>query len=631
MSKLKQLKIKNINPVCSNFWGNGAVYHCYAEMPDDDNRQYTPDLAEVEADRAGAIRLKFARTFYGWYGYDKNKKAWTWETPECKALYRWLQRIKDRGIVVALNTGWCCPGDVNSTCWNGESPFTVPGDWSASVQNYADWVSETVHQLIEVRGFDNIKVFTLFTEPQYLSGEYSKSQIKAYGQNMSELQKNAWMECAERVDSALKRDKRRDKILLMGPNEGSVETSDMLRWVVEQKVNIDIYASHSYQFSKEFVLQPGMTQGPNGKVPLLYSPGGRIFQKVQLKKGKNYTLKVKIFWMIPDILHVSGTIVFGAFSTELGTINTGGEPTNRLSYGSTDLINPALAKPEVQEYSVNFNSESCTEAFVGIYHDLKQPDAKIVLQQMSLTEQGKTEQLLKNFDFKQDFEYWKVAYAGASTDFYNDWCSYCKTALQYVPKNKLFIYDEYNCVYDRNNSRINHGSNIVNAAVAYMNSGCNGSMLWTLFDQQWPNCHTTNSDSFVNGDHQCGVAPLLSKSLIPHLSYYAFGLLSRYTGGWGSKVYKGVGTQNLHTTMNILPDGNITLVVVNNKATSDEFVVNFDLAVNKTLYRHCFDPSAVVPNSQAILPGVDAEFKVEKTLKDSIRPFSVTIYTSCND
>lgn len=57
------LHIKNSVPKQTDFWGNGAIYHCFAEEPDEDGRQYSADLAELEADRAAALGLKVVRAF----------------------------------------------------------------------------------------------------------------------------------------------------------------------------------------------------------------------------------------------------------------------------------------------------------------------------------------------------------------------------------------------------------------------------------------------------------------------------------------------------------------------------------------------------------------------------------------
>ena len=35
---MQNINIKNKTPVCENFWGQSAVYHCYAEMPDANHR-----------------------------------------------------------------------------------------------------------------------------------------------------------------------------------------------------------------------------------------------------------------------------------------------------------------------------------------------------------------------------------------------------------------------------------------------------------------------------------------------------------------------------------------------------------------------------------------------------------------
>ena len=168
---MKKLQIYNSKPIQEDFWGNGAIYHGYAGMPDDSGRVYSEELCALEAERAAKMELKIARTYYTWWAWDHKTNTWDWDNEIMTPFYKWLQRMKDADISVALNTGWWCPGDILSNCHAGPAPFTVEGDWKTSVQKYADWVSESVHQLIEVRGFTNIKILVLFTEPQHLSGK----------------------------------------------------------------------------------------------------------------------------------------------------------------------------------------------------------------------------------------------------------------------------------------------------------------------------------------------------------------------------------------------------------------------------------------------------------------------------
>ena len=95
---MKHLTINNQTAVQNNFYGNGAVYHGYAGMPDTDGRVYSKEQCNMEADRAGNMRLKLARTFYRWYAWEAETNTWNWENKEMTAFYHWLQRMKERNI-----------------------------------------------------------------------------------------------------------------------------------------------------------------------------------------------------------------------------------------------------------------------------------------------------------------------------------------------------------------------------------------------------------------------------------------------------------------------------------------------------------------------------------------------------
>jgi len=156
--------------------------------------------------------------------------------------------------------------------------------------------------------------------------------------------------------------------------------------------------------------------------------------------------------------------------------------------------------------------------------------------------------------------------------------------------------------------------------------------LWTLFDQQWPNNHATNSDSFYDGDHRCGVASLLSRSLIPHKSYYAFSLISKYVDS-GSKVYEGVGKECLHTTMSVSKNGDITIIVVNGKDVGEEFKINFEKSLEGVSFNcHIFNPETCVPDEKAEIIGSSKVLNsVTNSLSDYIAPYGVTVYTTLLD
>lgn len=70
---MQKQTIFNKTPVQQNFLGLNAVYHGYAGLSDDAGRVYTPQQCDLEADRAAALGLKVARTYYKWYAYDFEK------------------------------------------------------------------------------------------------------------------------------------------------------------------------------------------------------------------------------------------------------------------------------------------------------------------------------------------------------------------------------------------------------------------------------------------------------------------------------------------------------------------------------------------------------------------------------
>ncbi len=619
------LKIENQAPVQENFLGNGAIYHAFALMPDKDGRNYTEEEYQTEIERVGKMRLKLARSFYRWYAWDEETNTWNWENDHCKALYRWLEDMKKLGVTVALNTGWCSPGDINGTHWNGKSPFTVESDWEKSVENYGNWVSETVHQLIELRGFTNIKILTLFTEPTQKGAGTLPEGLTGH---------QAWLSAATAAAKALERDGRRHLVKLMGPNEAfthTVPVAPMLTWLTKEHPDcVDIFSSHAYQYVKE-TAPNFLINGKNACQ--IIKPGGRIFQKVALTPNTDYTVNVFLAASIMNPLTVAGSVSFGAFEAgENTTINTGSASTNRLTTDSVYMIDSVKLTDKQTKYSLTFNSGDKEECFVGVYCDIKSnTGGGLYIGDMELIDKATGQQLILNREFDNDYKDWNRLAAYGTADAYYDWYRWCKNCVDKVPEDKLYIFDEYNTVYNINFAHDEHGANIVLDAIAYMNSGANGSLLWTAFDQQWPDNHTKTKNRFNDGVHCFGVMPYLKQSKIPYKAYYAFTLLSRYTGGENSKVFKGIGENHTYLSMNQMPDGNVTIVVVNNKDTADEFSVDFEKSLGLKFYRHCFNPETCIPDERAEVIPADKEFDIENTLTDSIAAYGVNVYTTYKD
>jgi len=610
------LKINNIKPVQENFLGNGAVHHGFAGMPDDAGRVYTEEQCEIESNRVANMKLKIARTYYKWWAWDEKTNTWDWDNEIMTAFYKWLQRMKDGGVTVALNTGWWCPGDILSNFHGGIAPFTVEGDWNASVQNYANWVSETVHQLIEVRGFTNIKILVLFTEPQNL-----KSKLKSY---------QDWFDCSKAAHDALVRDGRRHLVKLMGPNEGSTDTSEMLHWAVENSNEyIDIYSSHNYEYNR--TVQYSFVKTGKGVVSIS-TPGGRVCRTICINPNTEYVAYADFYLQKHNNINQNGIIHFGVFkdngSNDIHATDGFG-PNYPLVKGSYISVHPKNLDEDYQRFSFEFNSGENTSCVIGYFHDVK-TSATSVVEFIGLKEKGSNVNIVPNGNFENYFDGWEIPFAGCITDSYFDYYKWSKTGLQYVPNGMPYCFDEYNSAYSYDYSYDSHGAEVCTAAVALMNSGVQFSLLWTLFDHQWPNNHAEGGNNFHDGDHRFGLAPILTRSLAPHKSYYAFSLISRYVDGEGTKVYEGFGKNCLHTTMSVSPDGDITVVVVNCKDIDDEFEISFERPLDfVNLNRHSFNPKTCVPDEKAEIIGIDKVFEnINDTLSDKIPAYSVQIYTT---
>lgn len=621
---MKTIKIQNNKPVCSDFWGQSAVFHCFADMPDENNRQYSAKWADLEAERAGKMGIKIARSDYACWAWDETSQEYNWETPACQALYRWLERLQKQNITVALNP-WCCGAEVMGTGFNGPHPWAVPGNWEKSLQGFADYISESVHQIIEVRGFKNFKILTLFTEPQ---NSRTPNCFPKRSDGTEAGIYEVYRDIAIAVDAALRRDGRRHLISIMGPNEGSTTTSYMVKWMAENmpKGVLDIYSSHNYQWNPEFLKDSGVpyTTGATTSIP-----GGRIFRKVALTPNTEYEISVRACVECNDLLHLSGCVLLGAFSAD-DLPNAGGQPTNRLNRHSVTFLDASKLENSFTDYTVRFQSEEATEANICIFCDLSALAYNLHISSFGLKNCATGETVFQSGDIAKEKALFSCyAMEICSSDVADDWQNWVHTALNFLPAGTPYIYDEYNVGFNKEHSRDAHGANLATATISIMNAGATSSMLWTLFDQQWPNNHTTNPDCFVDGDHRWGISPNYHRSLVPHKSYYAFSMISRYTGGTNSKVFAGLGQDGLNATMNEMADGNLTVVVVNNRNTACDFTLNFEKALGVTLHRHRFDPATIVPDETASIIPADTDFEqVGNILQDCIAPYSVTVYTT---
>jgi len=633
MSEIKSvsLKIGNDNCITEHFHGAGGVYHAYTYRADYPEKQYTEEERNIELERVKKMELKIARTFFDLVAFQDGK--WDWECEEMRALYKWLGKMQEFGVEVALNAAWWISGHIFS---NKESPLYDENP-KAAARKYGNWVSEVVHQLIEIRGYTCIKYLILLTEPNDGCWKFTceggeLANFKAY-----EL-------CARAVDRQLRADGRRSLVKLVGPNVGIPDygNATMLEWAVKNiDDSIDIYSAHTYMDYMPYSKQQRETYNGKGSLAL-DTPGFRAQQYVKLEANTEYELSMYAKAASgSNISEWQRCFLFGAFeATEVENrlIAAGLEGISALSPDSVVSVPVSEISTEWKKYTMRFNTCDKDYAYIGIYHDVLPFDETMFYDCVSLHKVGDDKELLENGDFEdRESTAWLaykigIGYTDDKHPLYTNVRMILKRYLSCVPAGKEFWFDEYNArFYDMYNDP-KHGIALAEVQTAFLNMGVNCNLIWSLFDQQWPFCKWDGFDSFVDGDHRCGIMPNLKRSRKPYPAYYAFTLISKYLGDHDSKIFEGMVADTICASCVQGSDGNYSILIVNSGSEEKEVNLNFANELNCTLYRHLYKSDEIIPEEKAEIIGVDKKFEnVAKTMADILPAYSMAIYTSRTD
>ena len=307
-NKKISLKIGNDKCIQEHFHGAGGVYHAYTYRADFPDKQYTEEERNIELERVKKMELKIARTYFDLVAFKDGE--WDWNCDEMQALYKWLSKMQEFDVEVALNAAWWISGHIFS---NKESPL-YDDNPKIAARNYGNWVSEVVHQLIELRGYTCIKYLVILTEPNDGCWKFT-----CEGSDLANFK--AYALCARAADRQLRADGRRNLVKLVGPNVGIPDSGNptMLEWAVKAvDDSIDIYSAHKYMdftYPDEFVRE---TYNGYGSLAL-HIPGYRAQQYVKLERNTDYEMSLYAKAANgSDISKWERGFMFGAFeATEL--------------------------------------------------------------------------------------------------------------------------------------------------------------------------------------------------------------------------------------------------------------------------------------------------------------------------
>ncbi len=629
MAKVNLL-LNNTHCIQEHFLGANAVYHAFAFCPDEAGRAYSEEECAIEMQRVKKSGLKIARTYFEYPSHDNGK--WNWEDARMQATYRWLDEMKKMDVTVAHNLGWWLGHNV---FFAEELPFH-DADPAVAADRFGAFVSEAVTEIVIKRGFDNVKYLFLFTEPNGATRGIMRKlgftdEFEPYGL------------CVRAAHRHLVADGLRDRFKLVGPNAGQLASDppEMLEWCVDHLHDeLDVFTTHSY-LDVDYADQPEW-EAMCGNYCLRFAvPGYRAQQRVKLEPNTEYEASV---WAKAENFTLEGNetrgFFLGAFYVPwqeeglIRTISAGCDKLSNLTEGSVRHIDAAEMTGEWKQYKTRFNSGDNTFGYFGIYHDILGENAVGFYDKASLKKVGEDRELLENPDFDDlDSAVWTV-YAegfGGKNDPLGEYYYWRRAAFNFkkpVPDDKEFWFDEYNTRLLSPNEEPKKGISFASAQAGFINAGVNCSLLWTLFDQQWPDNHWDGFDTFVDGDHRCGTMPNIRRQKEPYPDYYAITLLTKYLGDQDSRVFEGNAGDGVCASILQGSDGHWAILAVNTGFEPCDLTLELEAPIDRKFYRHLYDTATVQPTAEADVLPIDGEYAVSNSLTDTLPPRSFAVYTT---
>jgi len=238
------LLVYNDSVLMDDFLGVNGVYHGFAYMPEQISKGMNENDRQREFSRVKNMDLKIARTWYrtDWACGDNMYNDFNWETAKMKAFYLWLDKMKELNVDVALQAGWWFTRDTYPPVSRKEANDTIGPDADKDPERFAQWVKASLHQLIKVKGYTNIKYLMLFTEPlNYPAGIIPKGYTEP----------EYYDKVCTRIHEKLVESGIRSSLKIVGPNSGSTDTAAWVGWSVKNMDQvIDIYSWHAYNGGK---------------------------------------------------------------------------------------------------------------------------------------------------------------------------------------------------------------------------------------------------------------------------------------------------------------------------------------------------------------------------------------------
>ena len=221
----------------SNWQGIGFNYALLNSIPGYGltAQQIATDVARVVASGA-----KYVSTWVdqGWSMPSYPSGSADWNSADMTGFWAGWTAMANAGIKVAPRCGWHFPQNVGAL--SGAAPITPTVPQEAI---FAQWVSDFLDQVLNVRGYTNLSFVQLFTEPTTSKGTIPGG----YANGWDYYAHIAGVVRAKIASDDGGRTPVLPRITLLGPGEFSYTADPWLEGVKADDPNaLDAYAAHSY-------------------------------------------------------------------------------------------------------------------------------------------------------------------------------------------------------------------------------------------------------------------------------------------------------------------------------------------------------------------------------------------------
>lgn len=253
------VNISNTTPINTSFKGINGIYQLYSGLSDRYGRVYTESQRQLEFDRLEDMGIGMVRSFYGSsLAYDPKTGGLDFESEDMLKFYDNCLELQKRGIDIGITAQWSLRNliepDLGSSSPSNVSfeayGVAVEGDFDATMQNYAEFMRQSVLQF-KARGINNIKYMFAFTECNntygYTTEERQYDKLYPY-----------YDKAITALDQGLKDSGLRNSYKIVAPCDNwrnDYDYSRLVRYTIENLSDkVDIIGSHNaYDRASQYI------------------------------------------------------------------------------------------------------------------------------------------------------------------------------------------------------------------------------------------------------------------------------------------------------------------------------------------------------------------------------------------